>query len=353
MVLLDKVFLLKIKALIIFCVAFIFFSGCSENTMELVFHEDGSIEYNAYIGIDKEIINDDFFRESFQNFEYVDNPMKNPYFFFDDWGGETDELWRRQVAGVRTFLSRRSRDDIYPEYVLSDLVYFSMAFTQVFEGILGFTTSFYEDDKIIGFVANKRFRDVEAFKSFTERASDKFEDKFGEVSYEDDTWVDDFDIAREVTYSIILYSDRIFNRINIDDDQISINIDNVSHELSIYEIRNLLTIIEEDERFSFPEDLLQRFEGNLRLRTYMPVVRHNAPIISDDRMTLEWDLINSLLIRMHMAPQAEEREPEKGIFGTVFLLVFVALVIIGLVVYLDTKKNPEHGILSKFKKNDW
>ncbi len=353
MVLLDKVFLFKIKALIIFCVAFTFFSGCSENTMELVFHEDGSVEYNAYIGIDKEIINDDIFRESFQNFEYVDNPMKNPYFFFDDWGGDTHDLWRRQVAGVRTFLSRRSRDDIYPEYVLSDLVFFSKVFTEVFEEILGFTTSFYEDDEIIGFVANKRFRDVDAFKRFTDNALDEFKDSFGEVSYEDDTWVDDFDIVREVTYSIILYSDRIINRINIDDDQISINIDNVAHELSIYEIRNLLTIIEEDERFSFPEDLLQRFEGNLRLRTYMPVERHNAPIISDDKMNLEWDLINSLLISMHMEPQEEDREPEKGVFGTVFLLVLLALVIIGIVVYLDTKKNPENGILSKFKKKGW
>lgn len=353
MVFLDKVFLLKIKALIIVCVAFIFFSGCSENTLELVFHEDGRIEYNAYIGIDKEIINDDFFRESFQNIEYVDNPMKNPYFFFDDWGGDTHELWGGQMAGDRTFLSRRNKDDIYSEYVLRELVVLSNDFTRVFEEILGFTTSFYENDEIIGFFANKEFKDVEAFKSFTERASDTFEDYFGEVSYEDDTWIDDFDIVRDVTYSIILYSDRIFNRINIDDDQIRINIDNVSHELSIYEIRNLLRIIEEDERFSFPEDLIQRFEGNLRLRTYMPVARHNAPIISDDRMTLEWDLINSLLIRMHMAPQAEERKPEKDIFDTVFLFVFVALVIIGLVVYLAIKKNSKNGILSKSKKKGW
>lgn len=353
MLLLDKVFLFKIKALLVFFVVFIFLSGCSENTMELIFHEDGSVEYNAYVGINKEIINDDIFRESFQNFEYIDEPMENPYFFFDDWGGDTYEIWKRQVVGVRTFLSRRTRDDIYPEYVLSDLVYFSTAFTEVFEEILGFTTSFYEDDKIIGFVANKRFSDVEAFKSFSDRALNSFEEYFGEVSYEDETWVDDFDIAREITYSIILYSDRIFNRININDDEIMINISNVSHELSIPEIRNLLRIIEEDERFSFPKDLLQRFSGNLRIKTNIPVLSHNAPIVSEDRMMLEWDVINSLLIRMHMRPQIDEEPVEKGILGTVFLLVFFALVIIGVVVYVDTKKNPEKGVLSKLKKKEW
>jgi hypothetical protein len=324
---------------------FLLLTACTENALEIQFHEDGSIDYHVYAGLSKKDIDADRVAEWLTHPTHMENPVQNPYFFFDDWGGDTYEIWKKQLNGSKVYLQSNTEKERLDQALLKRSTLGVVVFDEIFDA-LGFETADYETDKVIGFHAHKKFLSYEQLLVFTKTMKTKTMDYFNTLPYTED----ELKFLSDASLSMISSLDNLTNALQLSEGSIKLNIQNVPAELKLDAVKKILADLQAQGFYS--KDRLDMFKADLRLKLPQPSRMNNGKVAQNGR-EIEWDFMNSFAISLSMDPLKSDNVKTKSVLPTVVLISFFSVLLVALILYTDTKKNPHTGILSKFRKKDW
>jgi hypothetical protein len=299
-------------------------------TNELQFYEDGKMVYTEYQGIHKKALPGNFMKRIHEDPEYFLSPMDKAAFFFDDWGGDTYEVWKKQKEGqdIKLFGIANNENLFFAE-ILDQ----SAQKKEMIEEI-GYQYEPFENENFVGYKASVSFENFENAKVFfKDPANTKILNEL----------IEEIDVDEQIGLDIL-------NSISVIGREIKMDYrDFQKNNLALKEIIEFLNNLLELSQIEEVKDL----SLNLRVKLPYPAQVQNASSVTNDGKTLEWNLLEVDKVEFAMVPINISQAKGTGILETVILLVFLCMITIGIILYIDTKKNPKYGIIARYKNRKW
>ncbi len=304
--------------------------GWLDITHELQFHENGSLDYAEYRTVHKNALTDNLIQKMYEDPDRFLNPLAGSAFFFEDWGGDTYEIWKKQMEG----------QDLYLEGIASDKNLFFAGILNEFSAKknniqqIGYQYERFVKQDFLGYKTSISFEDFENAKIFfADPINTKILNEF----------IEEVEIKNDFPVDMIKSISRNGKEIKMDFIEFQEDANNLK---KIIELSNDYLELPKKEEF-------EAVSLSIRVKLPYPAQAQNASLVLDNGKTLVWNLAVNDRAQFTMFPNEIYKTQGSGILGTVLLLGFLCIITIGIILYIDTKKNPEYGIVAQYKKRKW
>lgn len=320
-------------------------SGCSVGNIEVHLFEDGSMKMDLVAGVSKQDVSVKQFEGYLQNIQYVQSPIHNPDFFQDEWGGETKEIWEKQKNGENVFLKRLAEETKYGDDITRNMAFGLWAFREIGTE-LGFEVALYQDEEKIGYALRKQFKNLDEMKKFVGSLETSLQAYFEEIYLPgEEPFIQNYTKASALILKSIV--DAMVNN----EESFILEVENAPSKLGVEALKDAWkSLLDLDV---YPKDLTDKMGLALKMNLYNPAKSQNAAKASVDNKQLEWDLWNILQINIQMPKEVVLPKKPQSAASSILTMVVFLLIVLAAFVFWDTKKNPENGVLSKFKKTKW